>query len=75
MLSYLGFDNEVYLPQLDDGISAAISVPDGIPFGTSHPMRAWVRNCSILAIYIFSFLFVHLFVCLLVYFFVFYTVI
>lgn len=43
-LSYLQLnDQRVSLPALDDGISAAISIPDGIPFGASHPMLAWVR--------------------------------
>lgn len=43
-LSYLQLDGRrVSLPALDDGISGAISIPDGIPFGASHPMLAWVR--------------------------------
>ena len=42
-LEYLGLDDrQVFLPALDDGISTAIHVPDGIPFGASHPNIVWV---------------------------------
>ena len=47
-LGYLDFDGSpVYLPSLDDGLSTAIHIPDGIPFGSSHPMQAWVSLQSL----------------------------
>ncbi|CAI8033001.1 Low-density lipoprotein receptor-related protein 6, partial [Geodia barretti] len=37
----------IQLPQLDDGISEQIVIPDGIPFGNSHPLAVWIANNGI----------------------------
>ena len=42
-LSNTGVDS-VQLPQLDDGLSGQIDIPDGLPFGSSHPIAVWVRH-------------------------------
>ncbi len=41
-LDSLGYSGSYQVPRYDDGVSAEISIEDGVPFGDKTHYRAWV---------------------------------